>query len=446
MKTLKMFRHWYKTLGVVLVASVLGFVAAGRASADVQPGTVITKDNMAQAEGLLTPTARWMLQQGMQMPIIPYRKVALPKLYKDATEKYSGQVKLSADGKDMFNYVAGLPFPTIDPNDSLAAYKIMWNQEQKPAYIDNYTGEGGFELINSKGASERYYGMNNAGRMMWTGRLYNEPKPVIPHNPPLRWTEQFGPLYSPNDLKGTSALTFRYLAPNLPDDSYFYSPELRRVRRVSIASRSDAFWGMDVDLDSLWGFAAKVSFWTFRLLAEKEILGVVHAGKYGQREAWCAQPDGKSGIRAGLPCTLKWEKRPVYVVEGLPSGYSQYAYSKRILYPDKDFWNMNFSESYDSGGELWKAWVNCFHYSKNPYEGYPTNPVQGAKYNYEDEWPFTPYFVMLDMQAVHGTAIDAPSGYRKPTEWTHEWSFNEPGMYDLPRTYSVSYLVEAGRN
>ncbi len=30
-------------------------------------------------------------------------------------------------------------------------------------------------------------------------------------------------------------------------------------------------------------------------------------------------------------------------------------YSKRILYPDKDFWNMNFSEMYDSGGELWKV-------------------------------------------------------------------------------------------
>jgi len=438
--------HWFKTTAAVLVTGVLGLTTAGRVLADVLPGEVITKDTMAKAESLLTPTARWMLQQGMKMPIIPYRKVELPKLYKEASEKYSGQVKLSADGKDLFNYVAGLPFLTIDPNDPLAGYRIMWNQEQKPAYIDNYTNEGEFQLINAKGESERFYGLNNAGRMMWTGRLYYEPKPVIPHNPPLRYTEQFGPLYAPNDLKGTSALTFRYLAPNLPDDSYFYSPELRRVRRVGIANRSDAFWGTDMDLDSFWGFAAKVSFWTFRLLAEKEILGVVHAGKYGQRDAWCAQPDGQSGTLAMLPCTLNWEKRPVYVVEGLPTGYSQYAFSKRILYVDKDFWNMNFSEMYDQGGELWRGWVNCFHYSKKPYEGYPTVPRLEAKYNYEDEWPFTPYIVMLDMQVVHATTVDAPSGYKKPTEWTNEWSFNEPGLYNTPRPYSISHLIESGRN
>jgi len=147
-----------------------------------------------------------------------------------------------------------------------------------------------------------------------------------------------------------------------------------------------------------------------------------------------------------LPCTLNWEKRPVYVVEGLPTGYSQYAYSKRIIYVDKDFWSMNFSEMYDQGGALWKGWVTFFHYSKKPYEGYPINPIPGAKYNYEDEWPFSPYEVVYDMQVVHATAVEIPSGYKKPNEWTNEMAFNEPGMYDQPRTYSISYLVESGRN
>ena len=104
----------------------------------------------------------------------------------------------------------------------------------------------------------------------------------------MRYTEQFGPLFQPNDLKGAGTLSNRYLASDMPDDSYMYLPELRRVRRISVSNRSDAFWGTDYDLDALWGFNSKVSFWTFRLLAEKEILAPMHAGGYGER-IWCAR-------------------------------------------------------------------------------------------------------------------------------------------------------------
>ncbi|MCS6926416.1 MAG: DUF1329 domain-containing protein, partial [Candidatus Binatia bacterium] len=332
----------------------VGVLLTSQGHADVQPGDVITKANMDKAGDLLIPTIKWFVQNGLEIKVVPYKKVELPRLYREATEKYSGQVQISPDGREIFNYVAGLPFPNIDPNDPLAGAKIMWNQEQKPAYIDNVGTEWITELVNVKGELERTYGSQYGRRMMWTGRLYSDPKPVVPHNPPLRYTEQFGPLFIPNDLKGASALTLRYLNMGDPDDSYMYLPELRRVRRISVANRSDAFWGSDIDLDSIWGFASKVSYWTFRLLAEKEILATVHGGKYGSRDAWCAQPDGASGIRAFTPCNINWEKRQVYVVEGIPTAYTQYAYSKRIMYIDKDFWGMSFSEMYDHGGELWK--------------------------------------------------------------------------------------------
>ena len=78
----------------------------------------------------------------------------------------------------------------------------MWNQEQKPQYVDNVGCEWICELVNSKGELERTYGSQFWRRMMWTGRLYTDPKPVVPNNPPMRYTEQFGPLFIPNDLKG----------------------------------------------------------------------------------------------------------------------------------------------------------------------------------------------------------------------------------------------------
>ncbi len=376
--------RWIRTACALMAAGAVSLSVAGRATADVQPGDTVTKENMDKAADLLTPAMKWYVEHGMPMKVIPYKKIEWPRLFKEATEKYSGQVKISPDGRDIFNYVAGAPFPKIDPNDPLVGAKIMWNQEQKPAYVDNVGTEWIVELINSRGELERTYGSQFWRRMMWTGRLYTDPKPVVPHNPAMRYTEQFGPLFQPNDLKGAGTLSNRYLASDMPDDSYMYLPELRRVRRISVSNRSDAFWGTDYDLDALWGFNSKVSFWTFRLLAEKEILAPMHAG----------------GI---------------------------------------------FMEAYDQGGELWRVFFNMFSFSKKPYEGYPARPLEGGQYNYEDEWAFDPHGMTADLQTAHGSPWDAPSGYSKPSEWVNEWYFNEPVRINTPEAFSINFLIQSAR-
>src|SRR4030095_1712143 len=124
-------------------------------------------------------------------------------------------------------------------------------------------------------------------------------------------------------------------------------------------------------------------FWTFRLLAEKELLFPMHAGGYGKR-IWCEPSDGTKGVRAFSPCGINWEKRPVWVVEGLPTAYSQYAFSKRIMYIDKDTLGVNVMEAYDQGGEMWRVFFNMFDYTKKPYDGDPAPPLQGAKYQHEE--------------------------------------------------------------
>ena len=67
------------------------------------------------------------------MRIMAPRARAWPPAYRDATEKYSGQVKLSADGLTLENYVAGAPFPRIDPKDQQVALKIVWNFNYSPS-------------------------------------------------------------------------------------------------------------------------------------------------------------------------------------------------------------------------------------------------------------------------------------------------------------------------
>ena len=413
-------------------------------NAEVKPGDTINKDNLTQAEALLTPVTRWMLERGMTMQVIETKKVAWPQAYADATEKYGKQVKLSSDGKELFDYVAGAPFPVIDVSDPLAGYKIMWNLEQPPFSIDNYGTRSTAETVSSTGATERTFEMPWR-RMMWTGRLYTDPKPVVPHNPLLRHTTLLGPLFLPNDVKGQAVLFFRYQAADVPDDTYFYASEIRRVNRVSLTSRSDSMWGTDIDLDSYWGFNAKITYWQFRLLAEKTILAVVHSGKYGDPSAWCAPRDGTHGILSALPC-VAWEPRKVWVIEATPVGYEgRYHYAKRVLYIDQEFFTPLVQEMYDSNGTLWKGFVPCFFVTKQPHAGYPAQPLAGGKYQYTEEWPFMPNAVLVDLQNTHATIFEAPSSRAKAAQWQEEWYFNENIESNTPEVFSTNYLLKSGR-
>jgi len=65
------------------------------------------------------------------MKILPTVRLGWPPPNKSATEKYSSQARLSHKG-ELQNYVAGLPFPLLDPNDPQAATRAMWNHRLPP--------------------------------------------------------------------------------------------------------------------------------------------------------------------------------------------------------------------------------------------------------------------------------------------------------------------------
>ncbi|MGH7822850.1 MAG: DUF1329 domain-containing protein, partial [Candidatus Binatia bacterium] len=249
MRIFRSSRRFSAPARIALVASTLAVPAGAELP---QPGTEITAENYERYREVLMPTAEYFLRNGMKITVIPFRHWEWPKLYKEATEKYAAQVTLSADGRDLRNYVAGAPFPTIDTaGDPLAAYKWIWNHEQNPAYSDNIGMGWNAEVVNAKGERERFFSSRFWRRMRWRGRLNMDPKPVAPHEPPVSYTEQWGPLDDPQDLRGAGVLNFRYTPADVADDTYMYFPSLRKIRRLSIANRSDSFWGLDIDMDSI---------------------------------------------------------------------------------------------------------------------------------------------------------------------------------------------------
>ncbi|RMD81595.1 MAG: DUF1329 domain-containing protein [Candidatus Dadabacteria bacterium] len=420
----------YSVLALLLVSALVPGVATG----DVQPGDVITAANIEKVEDLVSPGLKWIIQRGMRMRIVETKHIPLPKAYVEATEKYSSQVKLSEDKKRVLNWVAGQPFPNLDPNDPDIARKIMYNYEARWGESDdldlrNFDADTGSIGHGDEGMSvEKHFVIDHFRRMYFTGRLHVDPKPeYVPNKDKVRYKESLHPLIEPFDLKGTGFTYYRYLDPNRMDDSWLYLPQLRRVRRLSSAQRSDALFGQDTDVDSYGGYAGNIAWMDWKFLGEKTILACMHGEhfpvKWGEGAGDFAFDD-------------VWEKRQVYVVEGI-SKLPQYAYSKRVIYVDKETFVIPYTDMYDQAGELWKVWVNNFRMAKEPYPGAPEDG------QYDDVMPFLPSIFMVDIQLDHATRAALPSHrFEREVGWRFNMGEKSGTTEDF---FSIAELMRGGR-
>jgi hypothetical protein len=100
-------------------------------AAAVKPGDEITPENGSLVQDLVSPGNFILVKQGMRMKIVPSERLEWSPPYKSATEKYATQVVINDKG-ELTNYVAGLPFPLLDPNDPRVATKVRWNFSFRP--------------------------------------------------------------------------------------------------------------------------------------------------------------------------------------------------------------------------------------------------------------------------------------------------------------------------
>jgi hypothetical protein len=417
-----------KTTCWSLLTLAAAVFAVGTARADVSPGDRINADNVDKLKGLISPGMEWCIRRGWPITITETKRIEWPQAYKEATEKYSAQVRLSANGLQIDNYVAGQPFPNIDPNDPQVALKIMWNYDHGFLTTDdvdlrNFDADTGSIADHGPMTVERHFLLDHFRRLFWTGRLYVEPKPEKPNPNGYRAQQGLYPILEPFDLKGVGALGNRYIDSGKQDDSWLYLPSLRRVRRLSTAQRSDALFGQDTDVDSYYGYAGHIAWMDWKFLGEQDLIASFHGQHYPAK--WHEKVDWAFDD--------VWEKRRVYAIEGV-SKLPQYAYSKRVIFIDKEGWIIPFTDIYDRSGELWKIWINNFSFRKEA-------PVSGA-IAYPDAMGFVPSIVMVDIQLEHATKASLPSP-RFPGE--QGWYFNQgekAGVTD--DWFTVAALVAAG--
>jgi hypothetical protein len=376
-----------------LIALATALIAPAAAHAQVKPGDVITPANAGKVKNLLSPGNYLLVQQGMQLDIVAAEKLEWPPPYTAATEKYQAQVKLMPDGS-LHNYVAGQPFPLLDPNDPHMAEKIMWDFSFRPLYSDDadlrFPEIASFKP-DSKGDPVAYFTVGHFAFYNNIGRIEVPPVPTDPDGAAsgIRYRFGFYPFLEPASLRGYGLVRYRHIDPKIEDNTWVFTPSTRRLRRQSVETLTDAIGmiagfggggaggqygaggpsggggGMTstLDPDSFFGFSGREADYNFKYLGDKNMLACVHAKN--SPEVVCPHDGGRT------ICPENWEMRHLYVVEADAKPGQNFSISKRILYIDSEGWFITASDQYDREGKLWKTVV--------AYNTYRDRPVPDAK-------------------------------------------------------------------
>ena len=390
------------SVGALLISSSL---LSASARAEVRPGDVITPDNAAKVADLVSPGVYYMVQHGMRMNVVPTERIDWPPPYKDATEKYSSQVRLSDDHRSVVGYVAGQPFPLIDSNDPYVATKVMWNNVFRPIASDDYDlrfYDCQVEYVNP-GQSQRVINDIQVGHYAGydlIGRTEVEPTPIDPDFQKTNRLWLFGlyPVLAPQEARGQGIIRYRYADATRGDDSWSWTPGTRRVRRLNEALNSSATGAQSFDPDHYSGFNPKTQEYNYKFLAEKEMLAVAHAKN--SPEVTCPYDGGATA------CPENWEMRHVYVIEATPVRHASAANnvldSKTVVYLDSEMWFEPYVDGYDQKGALWRT--NVF------WATYRDRPVPDAKVAI---YPFKREFIVgsgrYDVQSGFATMCYLPA-------------------------------------
>jgi uncharacterized protein DUF1329 len=354
-------------LGAALVCAAV--VLCVSAQAGVQPGDAISAQNADKVQDLVSPGVYYMVKHDMRMHIVPSERVDWPPPYKEATEKYSAQVRLTADHRSLIGYAAGQPFPLIDSNDPDVAEKVIWNNVFRPIQSDDYDLRF-FDCQSqyvSPGRSHNIIEDQEVGHYAGydlVGRTEVEPMPIDPDFKVSNrlWMFAGYPVIAPEDARGQGLIRYRYADPKRGDDSWTWTPGSRRVRRLSESLLSTATGAETHDPDHYSGFNPKTEQYNYKFLGEKEMLACVHA--VHSPEVTCAYDGGATA------CPENWEMRHMYVVEATPRrdiGEASGALDSRtVVYLDSEVWFEPYVDTYDRRGQLWRNDIFWLAYRDRP--------------------------------------------------------------------------------
>jgi hypothetical protein len=357
------------------------YTSMGEPTDSIPVGTRITIQNWQNYQKFMSLGLRslmsqkyfWKVPAEAVLEVAPTVKIGLPRKYREDTEKYHNQTKLvqKGEGYTVSGYVAGMPFPDIDPKDPTAGVKLIY---------DNYYNYIPYRVFSEAGPK------NGAG---WTSvdrysnktysyvyEIYFKFKHISDPGMGVDAPDQQGDIFlsqnnvvwQPEQSKYTNDLLIFYDDPARDPEVYVFVPALRRSLRLSSAARCAPLLGGDyVADDSREGLNIQPPIFQGKLLGIKRVLEIAHADPAGYQN----YNNYFSPVSFPKPGVGKWELRDAYVVDiqRIPSMQRGYCYTHRIVFLDKETLEPIDIDLYDNTGNFWKGVLNI--YFPTPLPGSP---------------------------------------------------------------------------
>jgi hypothetical protein len=346
-------------------------------SEDVIPGVpfkegdTLAYEQLEKLKNYLPPefweNREYFFYEGMSIEVGPFqRPYPNASVFDAATEKYRGQASIGKDGA-LVNYTAGLPFPEIDcKGDPDAGTKMIWNFMKKWAG-DGYLSEWYYSYWD-RGEQLPLYYMGTAKFTFLTNRAepqYEASGASLFKNDKRR-EAQGVEVTEPFDVRGAMIMTYRYTSADGPlddaknDDTWVYVPDLRRVRRISTAQRTDSVNGTDFTRDDLFTFDGTPPQYTWECVGEQTVIAPFNT----RALAYPYTRDYNFGPYGFSFANDVWELRDAWIIRFDPKN-DDHPYSSKTIYLDKETYEPLYSAAYDRKKELWKLIWHNHRYSED---------------------------------------------------------------------------------
>ncbi len=333
----------------LLLASGMAAVAAPDTplGSSAPPGTVIDRGNLARFGQLVPKAMAFAIENGLTVRVAAARRIPWPRAYQDATEHYSAQVRLDANGA-MQNYVAGLPFPIIDRADPNAAVKIAYDWHWGPFIPPEVTmlamqktrawmvNPSLFGALTEDDSHRDFRNEGSCDQIVIMRYMHTLRDLADPHHrdSPVEF-KQRGNYCGPEP---SSYIMIQYLDPDRGSDAWFFPSAIRRWRRMKWKGGYPHQSCTYACAQLWWEYAPpKTEAYSYKLLGEQPLLACLDANG-GRTAIVRSQREAKFG---DLDC----EVRPAWVLQMTPRAAPENILPAR-LFLDKETYLLLAAEFY----------------------------------------------------------------------------------------------------
>lgn len=318
----------------------------------VSPGMTLNSTNAQAAASVLPPEVqKYLLAGDFSVTVQETTNMPVRQSYIDATLQHYNSVVVGEE--ELQGYVAGRPFPLLDPQDPQVGLKAVWNLRYRDQGETAQMWSTN-SLLNESGGVER-------SQSFLFMSMYGMHRPEEAKNIP-EWerrgiySKQYNLMLAPSDSEGNQIVSVTYNNTAAPQDQWAYDPKTRRTRRLIYNPYISPEGGVSL-IEDRSGFFGYIHHYDWKYIGEQIVLapGPIRAAEptWGGKGSWYPVDP--------------WELRRAIVLESRPKSPHP-LYSRRMLYLDVQTSVPLYAITYDHTGNHKRTFILVYRHPEfNPW-------------------------------------------------------------------------------